>query len=97
MATYSDALMKPDMYREYRNSIDRYKPVSEIQKEMSKINLKYILHTYLRVRNLCDQGIDDPEDVADILNIPFYLADDLVNEYFLVPKALDQRTQVFSR
>jgi len=96
MSSYSGVLMKKDLYKEYRNTIDRYLPIEQVQKEMEKNNLKYILHQYLRVRNLCDQGIDDPDDVADILNIPQYMAEDLVEEYYLIPKEFDRRNANFA-
>lgn len=89
----SNVLMKKDLYKEYRQSVDRFMPIEQVQKEMEKNNLKYILHQYLRVRNLCDQGIDDPDDVAEILDIPAYMAEDLVYEYYLIPKEFDRRNQ----
>lgn len=95
MTKYSDALMKKDLYEEYRNQLDRYMPIEDVQKEMRKYNLKYVLQQYLRVRNLCDQGIDDPKDVAEILSIPQYLAEDLINEYYLIPEQVDKRTIVY--
>ncbi|MCQ2209189.1 MAG: hypothetical protein MJZ34_02745 [Paludibacteraceae bacterium] len=95
MTKYSDALIKKDLYEEYKNQIDRYMPIEDVQREMQKYNMKYVLQQYLRVRNLCDQGIDDPKDVAEILGIPVYLAGDLINEYFLIPESMDKRTLVY--
>lgn len=80
---YDSTKLIKNIYEEYEDEIGKYRPLSEIKKILD--NLPNISETSKKVITLYEHGKSERE-IADILQLDYYIVKDLVDEYELIPE-----------